>query len=144
MGLQHSKRQQKAGSGSSAEQRPEGKGSSVACTGVLGLRAVWSGTSGAWASIHNALKWTWAGEGGLWCGTGRNSSLSHTLAHALLGPTNRAVGPGVLELGVLGQRERGAGLSPRCRGEGGVPLGHLSPLVTSASPGPFRDTPHHT
>ena len=45
MGLQHSKRQWKAGPGSSAEQWPEEKGSPVACAGVLGLRAVWSATS---------------------------------------------------------------------------------------------------
>lgn len=140
MGLQHSKRQWKAGPGSSAEQWPEEKGSPVACAGVLGLRAVWSATSGAWASIHNALKWTWVGEGGLWCDTGRNSSLSHTMAHAFLGPTGS--GPwGIGAWGSGAERQRGAGLSPRCRGEGGVPLDCLSPRVTSATPGTFSGYP---
>ena len=81
----------------------------------------------------------------MWCGTGRNSSLSHTMAHALLGPTDRAVGPGVLELKGLGQRGREElAYHPDAEERVGVPLGHLSPPVTPAPPGPFWDTPHHT
>ena len=86
------------------------------------------------------------GGGGLWCGTGINSSLSHTLAHALLGPTDRAVGPGVLELGVLGQREelvchpdaeeRVGSLSAICR-----PQSHLHPQGLFGIPPTTHDRP---
>lgn len=109
---------------------------------VLGLRAVWLATSGAWASIHNAFEVDVGKEGGLWCGTGRNSSLSHTMAHALLGPTDRAVGPGVLELGGLGQRDREElAYHPDAKERVGS-LSAMSPPVT-APPGPFGTTPPH-
>lgn len=100
---------------------PEGEARPVASAGVPSLpepprRCVWSATSWACASIHGALK-RGRGEGST---RGSASPFTHTRTLACTPrPRGQGSGPAALQLGVLGERERGTGLPPGCTGQGG-------------------------
>lgn len=119
---------------------PEGEARPVASAGVPSLpepprRCVWSATSWACASIHGALK-RGRGEGST---RGSASPFTHTRTLACTPrPRGQGSGPAALQLGVLGERERGTGLPPRCTGQGGgaVPLGQPHPRPHRESPEP--------
>lgn len=114
------------------------RGSPVACAGVLGLRAVWLATSGAWASILAALKWTWAREGD--CGVAQEEIHPyHTQWHTHSWvPRTGQWALGSWARGSGGQRDREElAYHPDAKERVGVPLGHLSPPVTPCTPGPL-------
>ena len=128
------------GSGGQSRREP----TPLAGAGVPGLagpppRCVWSATSWAWASIHNALRAE---------GRGRQGKLillhvhSHTRMHSRSrgqdsGPCGlEAGGPGREPLG----REGGAGSHSDAEDERESPLASPNPLATGAPPG----TPPYT
>lgn len=118
---------------------PEGEARPVASTGVPGLpeppqRCVWSATSWASASIHNALKW--GGAGGFEGSTGGNGSpFTHTHTLACTPRCHgQGSGPMALQLGVWDrERERNRPPAQMHRVRGGS-------LLASPNPRPHR--PH--